>query len=131
MILKKVNFQPGEAFTKDSGLVLVLILLLIAYWRENLNLLLIAIGALLIALIVPAIFTPLAIFWHYLSMGVGRVINSLILSIIFFLVVTPVGFVRRGLGFDPMKRKRWKKGRESVLTIRNSLVKAEDLEAPY
>jgi saxitoxin biosynthesis operon SxtJ-like protein len=68
--------------------------------------------ALLIAacLLVPAVVFPRSLVWvHKGWMAIGHVmgwINTrIILGVVFYLIVTPIGILRRWLGKDPMGRK--------------------------
>lgn len=61
-------------------------------------------------LIAPALVLPALLRWPYRAwMAVGRVlgwINSrIILSIFFYVILTPVGILFRILGKDPMRRR--------------------------
>ena len=61
-------------------------------------------------LLVPAVVFPKSLVWVYKGwMVVGHVmgwINTrIILGVVFYLIVTPVGMFRRWLGKDPMGRK--------------------------
>ncbi len=127
----KSKFHPTQAFVKDTGLVLVLISLLIAYWTGKLFFVLLATGTLLVAMTVPVVLKPLAFIWHYFSVTLGSIANRVVLTVIFGGVLTPVGVIRRWLGFDPMKRKAWKNGVTSVFAERNHLFTADDLNRPY
>jgi hypothetical protein len=62
-------------------------------------------GALLVpALAYPAILAPIERAWMRLGAVLHRVNSTLILGIIFFLVITPIGMVLR-LFRDPMDRR--------------------------
>jgi hypothetical protein len=127
----KLGFQPTQAYSKDTGLVIVLVLLLTAYWMENLFLIPFAIGILVGVMTVPIIFKPLAVVWYYFSITLGSITNRIILTVIFWVVLTPIGIIRRSLGFDPMKQKAWKNGLCSVFTTRNQYMTPDDLKLPY
>lgn len=127
----KITFKPTQDYTKDTGLVIVLILLIAAYWTENLFFVLPALGTLVVVMTAPVILKPMAFVWHYFSIALGGITNKIILTIIFLTILTPVGIIRRGLGFDPMKRKAWKNGTGSVFTKRNRPVTSDDVTAPY
>ena len=127
----KSKFNPSQAYTKDTGLVVVLILLLTAYWRAELYFLLPAIATLLVVMTVPTILKPLAVVWHYFSTALGNVTNRIVFSAIFWLVLTPVSIIRKHLGFDPMMLKKWKNGTDSVFTVRNHTITSDDLNMPY
>jgi O-antigen/teichoic acid export membrane protein len=68
--------------------------------------------ALLLALclVLPAVIFPQILIWPYrawmaLGFVLGWINTRIILGILFFLIVTPIGVVRRWLGKDPMGRK--------------------------
>ena len=128
----KVKFHPTRTYIKDTGLVIVLVLLLVAYWRGEESLfILLAIVMLVVVMTIPAIFKPVAMMWYYFSEGLGYVSSRIVLAVIFWGVLLPVGLVRRWMGFDPMQRKVWKKGRHSVFIKRNHLFTGDDLSRPY
>jgi hypothetical protein len=61
-------------------------------------------------LLVPAVVFPRSLLWvHKGWMAVGHALGwintRIILSVVFYLVVTPVGVLRRWLGKDPMGRR--------------------------
>jgi len=61
-------------------------------------------------LILPALVYPKSLKWPYRAwMAIGHVLafvnTRIILGIIFFLLFTPVGFVMRLFGWDPMRRR--------------------------
>ena len=58
-----------------------------------------------LALIAPWILLPLNRLWMWLALGIGHVVNFLLLSAFFFVVVLPFGVAMRLLRKDPMKRK--------------------------
>jgi energy-coupling factor transporter transmembrane protein EcfT len=116
---------------KDTGLAMVLILLIVEYIKRSNWLILLAIAVLILAMAWPAVFKPLARVWFGFSYLLGGIVSKIILSIVFFLIVTPVGLVRKVLGADPMKCNAWKKGNDSVLVERDHLYTREDIEKPY
>jgi Saxitoxin biosynthesis operon protein SxtJ len=64
-------------------------------------------GALLIIL---GLFWPRALVmpnraWMGLAAGLSFVTTRVILALVFFLVVTPIGVVKRALGWDPLNRR--------------------------
>jgi hypothetical protein len=116
---------------KDSGLALVLICLLcFQAWKLPVFMLL-AVIFLLVAMSYPIIFQPFARLWFGLSTALGTVASKVILTVLFFVLVLPVGLVRRAMGKDSMQAKSWKKGKESVFRERNHRFVAKDLDHPY
>mgnify|MGYP006998151416 CR=1 FL=1 len=129
-MLSKIKIHSSEK-CKDSGLALVLICL-IGYQVWPLpGFILLAIIFLLIAMTCPVIFRPFAIFWFALSTALGTVVSKIILSVLFFSLVLPIGYSRRLFGKDAMQLKCWRKGTGSVFRQRNHRFVAEDLEHPY
>ena len=66
--------------------------------------------ALAACLLVPALTFPKSLFWPYKGwMAVGHVLGwintRIILGVVFYAIVTPIGLVRRWLGKDPMGRR--------------------------
>ena len=60
--------------------------------------------------LVPAVIFPRSLVWvHKGWMAVGHVLGwintRIILGVVFYVVVTPIGIVRRWLGKDPMGRQ--------------------------
>ena len=123
--------QQTQNQARDTGLALLLILLLIVYFSENMTLIIPSIGVLVLIMIWPKIFSPLAPFWFGLSSVLGTIISKIVLSLLFFLIVTPVGIFRRILDKDSMRLKDWKNGQGSVLLERNHTFTPKDIDKPY
>lgn len=124
-------FHPTKTYSRDTGLIIVLTLILTAYWKNNLALILPAAGMLIAAMTAPIIFLPVAVVWYYFSLFLGNISNRIVLAFIYIAIITPVSVVRRCLGYDPMLRKLWKNGSDSVLIIRNHTFVAKDLTTPF
>ena len=98
------NLDRGEKISMFSdrsfGIVLALMLLGIGIWGE-LNSFSAARYSLLgfifvftIAMIRPSILAPLSWVWMKLGLLLGRVGNPILLGLVFFLIVVPMGVVR-------------------------------------
>lgn len=116
---------------RDTGLAMVLLALLGAWFSHRWGLTAVAVVLLLACMVRPALFRPLAGPWFAFSHRLGTVSSAIILSVLFSLVVTPVGILRRWLGADPMLSRRWKDGTGSVFRERADRFRPEDLENPY
>jgi hypothetical protein len=116
---------------RDTGLALLLILLLIVYFSENVRLIIPSIAVLVLIMIWPNIFRPLAPFWFGLSRLLGTIVSKIILSLLYFLIVTPVGILMRVLNKDSMRLKDWKNSKGSVLLERNHTFTPKDIDKPY
>lgn len=123
------NSKTNQA--RDTGLAMVLILLIIEYVRRPDWLIIAAMAVLVLTMTIPAVFKPLAKVWFGFSHFLGTYVSKIVLAIVYFLIVTPMGLVRKAMGADPMKFKAWKKGSDSVLLDRDHLYTREDIEKPY
>jgi hypothetical protein len=59
-----------------------------------------------VALARPALLAPLNRLWLKLGLLLHRVVSPIMLGIMFFAVVTPIGLLMRALGKDPLRLKR-------------------------
>ena len=60
---------------------------------------------LILGLINSKFLTPLNKLWFKFGLFLGKIVSPLIMGIIFFLVVTPTGFIMRALGKDLLNLK--------------------------
>ena len=81
------------------------------------------------ALLVPAVLRPVYTTWMKIGHAIGWVNTRIILGVLFYVLVLPMGLVMRLFGHDPMARKR----DESASSYRiESISEAKDrLEKPY
>ena len=116
---------------KDTGMAMVLICLIINIFGKDSIFNVLAILFLIINMVVPSVYKPVAIIWLSFSKIIGTIMSKILLVIVFFLIVTPMGITRRLLGKDSLKLKSWKKDHDSVFVTRNNKFCSEDVEAPY
>ena len=116
---------------KDTGMAITLIFLLLAPLTKRYGLIYWAIGVQVLNMVKPQLYGPAAIVWFKLSELVGTVVSKIVLSIVFLVVVTPVGLLRRAVGKDSLKLKSFKKGYGSVMETRNHTFSADDIRKPY
>lgn len=53
----------------------------------------------------PASLKPVHAGWMKVAEAIGRVNNRLVLGLVFFALITPIGWIRRQFGGDPMARR--------------------------
>ena len=116
---------------KDTGLAMILILLLCFLYLGERIFLLLAIGCLVITMTWPAFFKPLARAWFGLSHAMGTVVSKILLTLVFYGVATPIGLLRRLAGADSMRVRQWRDGDQSVFVEKAHRFEAKDLEKPY
>ena len=59
----------------------------------------------LCGLVYPRLLIVPRRFWMKLAEAMSYVSSRIILAIIFFLVLTPIGLVKRAMGWDPLQRR--------------------------
>jgi len=116
---------------KDTGLAAVLILLLVTWFTANIAWVIPAIVVLILTMTVPVVFKPLSVVWFGFANMLGQVVSTLILTILFLLVLMPIGLIRKMGGADALGLKKWGNGDASAFVVREHLYTAEDLEKPY
>ncbi len=130
-----MNDDIEKKKAEDSGLALVLIFLLVHHfsgikgWFPDTSHRFISCAIILLVLVMifPYIFRPFAKLWFGLATAMGSIASRILLTLIFFFLVTPVGFFRRIAGDDPMRLKEWKKGSNSVFKEKNTIYTRDDL----
>jgi hypothetical protein len=110
----------------EFGLVTILVTNFLAICLRQNYLVIAAFFLTLITLIVPIVFYPFAAVWFWLSKVLSVIGSRVLLTIVFFIVVTPVGLIRRLLKRDILKIDQFKKSTKSVLTDRDHLYTAGD-----
>ncbi len=98
--MKFENISNKQA--SDTGMAVVLILLLIAFFTKTTLYYKIAIPVLIVNMTYPKFFYPLAIVWLGFSELLGTIMSKIILTIVYVVLVVPVGLVRRLLGKDAL-----------------------------
>jgi len=128
-VARWLRATPEQA--RDTGMAMVLICLLLGYWGKFPRFLPAAIALLFLTMAWPKAFKPLAGLWFGFSHLLGSVVSRVILTVLFFAIVTPIGLIRRLMGADALQLKKWKQGRDSVFVVREGAVQAKDLTQPY
>ena len=104
----KIKISSNKSF----GIVFFTVFLIIAIW-PLLNgygirywSLIISIVFLLLGILNSKILTPLNKIWFKIGILLGNVISPIVMSIVFFLVVTPTSFIMKILGNDLLNLKK-------------------------
>jgi hypothetical protein len=62
-----------------------------------------ATALLALAVFAPPLLGPLNRAWRWLSLQLSRIVNPIIMCVMFFVVLTPIGIVMRLAGNDPLR----------------------------
>lgn len=98
---------PSE---RSTGLVFTAVALVIAIlWRSSPIVFIGALGAAVIfgtlALVTPSVLRPLNIAWMRFAVLLGKVMNPIIMFVLYAVVIVPAGLVMQ-LRYDPLRRRR-------------------------
>lgn len=115
----------------DTGMAAVLILLLIGLFTQNNLYYKIAIPVLVINMTYPMFYYIFSIIWLGFSQLLGTIVSKIILTIVYILMIIPVGLFRRLIGKDSLQLSEFKKGSNSVMKVRNYNFSSKDIENPY
>ena len=85
----------------EFGIVASLAIIAVSIWCKT-DLYVFALITLLASLLFPILYTPFAWLWFGLAKVLERVMSKALLFLIFFLVITPVGLIRKALGKDSL-----------------------------
>ena len=102
---------PSE---KSFGITFAVVFGLIAawlYWRKHVPIysVLAAVAAILFfaaGFLAPQTLRPINLIWLKFGLLLHKIVNPIIMGLLFFLVFTPMGFIMRRSGKDPLSLKR-------------------------
>ncbi len=119
----------SEKWMRDTGLVLGLVCLILGY-SGNKGFL-VASGVLIVlALLAPKALYPLAWLWLKLVFALNLVVPKIFFGLVFFLIVLPMGLIRKLVNKDPLLVRGWKDS-STAFHDRNIRFTKEHLEVPY
>ena len=117
--------------SRDTGMAIVLLVLLAFYLTECSILIPVAITIQILVMAKPSLFSYVSPIWFGISHLMGTFISKILLSLIFVILVTPTAIVRKIVGYDPMQRVKWKCSEDSVFHVRSHKYTSKDLTKPY
>ncbi|MFV1966342.1 MAG: SxtJ family membrane protein [Pirellulaceae bacterium] len=65
----------------------------------------VAAGMAALGLLVPRLIWPVYVVWMAAALPVGWLVSHAVMAAVFYLVITPIGFIMRVCGRDPMERR--------------------------
>jgi hypothetical protein len=119
----------SNSSNKESVLAITLLLLLLFLYSRNLNF----IYASSLFIIICLLYTPAADLsdwiWKKITHILGLISSSIILTVLFFLIVLPMGLVLKLANKSPLLLNVGEK--RSTFILRNKLFTNKDLQNPY
>jgi hypothetical protein len=124
--LKKNNIKIGT--NKSFGIVFFLFFLIVSLFplfnNENIRVwsLIIAIIFLILGLLNSEFLTPLNKIWFKFGILLGNFVSPIVMSIVFFVIVTPTSIIMRVLGKNLLNLK---KGNKKTHWVERSKIKSK------
>jgi len=115
----------------DFGMVLTLALLVTGLIGHIHILYVIAIFTLIVTAQFPVLFDPFSWVWFKFAKFTEMFFSIVVLSVVFYLVVTPIGLWRRWFAKDELLLRSFKKNKKSVFIVKDTIYKKEDLENQF
>jgi len=117
MAMVEINWNPSKKELRQFAAILLAVgiffggmevyrtgTLDLGHWFwGRLSVIAVCVGALGVA--VPVLLRPLYVGWMVLAFPIGWTVSHLLLGGMYYLVLTPLGWIVRAMGNDPMKRK--------------------------
>jgi hypothetical protein len=106
------------------GLVFAVVFLIIGLWPLLAELaprywaLIVSCGFVAIALIAPKLLRPLNLIWFKFGLILHKIVNPLVMGLLFFVTITPMALIFRVMGKDTLNRQ-FDKSATSYWIVRN------------
>lgn len=103
--------QVDMGSEKSFGIVFAIVFVIIGVWPLfasggiHIWAIIISIAFLVISFTKPLILRPINILWFRFGLLLHRIVNPLVMGIMFFIVITPIGLVMRIMGKDMLRIK--------------------------
>ena len=117
---------------RSFGVVFSVVFLIISFWplftegTIRIWAIFIAILFLLISYFKPDILYPLNKIWFKFGLLLGNIVSPIVMGIVFFIIVTPIGIIMRIIGKDLLNKKinnsvksYWIKREQMIGTMKN------------
>ncbi len=131
------NIKSEKSDIRNFGITLGIILLLISgflFWKEKESYQIfsgIGITLSLIAIAIPSVLKPVYWMWMIFGIILGWFMTRVILSLLFYIIITPIGLTLRFFGKQFLEL-RWDKSKESYWNFRtNEHLKKENYEKQF
>ena len=125
---RDLNFIKTDPETAKTQLVIVTGLLVIAAIFDSESFAYVALIVGILSVAIKPIGDRIVWLWYKLAELLSKVMNPLILGILYFIFITPIALLFRLFGNDPLALKDQK---GSIYDIRNHTFKKKDLENPW
>ena len=119
----------NERWMRDTGLVLGLLCLVLGY-SGNKAFLIVSGVLVALALLAPKVLYPVAWVWLKLVFVLSLIVPKIFFGLVFFVVIVPVGLIRKMIKGDTLLITGWKYA-DTSFHERGVRFTREHLETPY
>lgn len=137
MIEEIKNIKSGKSDIRKFGITIGLFLMILAgflFWRgkESFEIFLISGPVLLVlGLTIPVVLKPIYWIWMVLAVILGWIMTRVILSLLFYVVITPIGLFSR-LSGNKFLDLKWDKSKDTYWNYRaTKQLNSEDYERQF
>ena len=136
MIEELKSIKSAKSDLRSFGITIGIILMLFAgyaFWRGNESFqLVLAIGIILFVfgITIPLLLKPVYLVWMMFATILGWFMTRVILSILFYVILTPIGVVSRLFGKQFLE-VRWDKSESSYWNYRSKIFDRESHEKQF
>ncbi len=105
------NTEVRIGSERSFGIVFAIVFLIIALWplwgggSVRYWALVGAVAFLLLGFLAPGVLRPMNRLWFRFGMLLSRIVSPIVMAILFFITVTPIGLIRRIFVADPLKQR--------------------------
>ena len=131
------NIKSEKSDFRNFGITVGIILLIISgflFWKEKESfqiLLFFGITLFLLGIAIPFILKPIYWVWMIFATILGWIMTRVILSLLFYIILTPIGLILRFFGKQFLEL-RWEKSKESYWNFRtNEHLQKENYEKQF
>jgi len=131
------NIKSEKSDLRKFGITIGVILLIIAgflFWKEKESfqiLLTFGVTLCILGIAIPFILKPIYWVWMIFATILGWIMTRVILSLLFYIIFTPIGLILRFFGKQFLEL-RWDKSKESYWNFRtNEHLKKENYEKQF
>lgn len=127
----KLSYVMKMEITKkqntEIGMIAAGICLALAVTRHQWDFAGWALVLLLVSLVLPVLFFPITWCWWQVARLLAAVNMRILLTLLFFILVVPVGLWRRWRGRDSLRLRAFRQDKGSALQVREHVYTKEDL----
>jgi len=115
----------------ETGLVLIVLGIILGFVQDQSHWFVAAAVVAGIGLVVPKLLYPVAVVWFTLGNVLSKLVSPLLLTLVFLLMIAPIGIIRKWLGRDSLQLQWPRSGDQSMFKERNHTFTSSDLKNSF